>query len=355
MARELLELGAMELLELGGFNRAVLSGMEDFNTSSPVLNIFRMVEFMEDPYAGILEPGDQITSRQAAIGQRLKTLSVMQRRGLTREVGLSGIENKELFKRSMSLCETLNGLALVSTEWEIDELGKKRKIFKKIQKVAKSVGKKVVKVVKSPAFLTVAGIAAGFIPGVGAVAGPALLAAASARAAYVKKAKAAKGQSMSWDETLGGQLAPIAATVQAAGMFGLMPDKEGTQQLMDSMPAGVQQQASGLVPGIANQIQTVGPDNFMSTVLKALGQGNAMNTVSGGGFDISGILDAIKGKIGGAEEAGKQDVLNSGAAAGQLEAVKKGLEEPFPTWGYVAIGGGVLIASTTIIAVAISK
>lgn len=350
MATGLLELGAVELLELGAFRRAILSGAGEFDSPSPVLNLFRMVEFMEDPYAGLLEPGEQITPRQAAIAQRLKTLSVLERKGLSREVGLSGVSHRDLIARSATLCRTLNGLVLYEIEGNGLGKGLKKKL-KKVKKEAKKVAKKAVKVVKSPAFIAALGVAANLIPGAGQAISAGLLAAAAARAQYVK----AKGGKMSTLDQVAGDVAPALAMSQAAGALGLGP--QGAKELYNSMPSSIQALADKMVPGLKQQIQTVGVDNFQDAALKALGQSAALNSLfSGAGAALDSklaeVLDMVKGKLGKAAEAGEQDLKNTAAASGELNAVELALsrsEDRFP-WVPIAVAAGTLAGVGVILA-----
>jgi len=354
-ATELIQLGALELIELG---QAHTMGAADIEIS-PVIQMFRMVEFMEDPLSDVeLQEDEEMIPQAKAIADRLRTASRSARKALRPTLGSSMGSFDDIMAGIVADRRRLEAAILSGSDLGKSFRKKIKKVVKKVQKTASVVGKKVVKVVKSPAFLTVAGIAAGFIPGVGAVAGPALLAAASARAAYVKKAKAAKGQSMSWDEALGEQLAPVVATVQAAGMFGLMP--EGGQQLTDSMPVSVQQQASGLVPGIASQIQQVGPENFIATALKALGQSSAISDLfKGSGSSLpSGLSDIFSRFTGGdadkAKRAGEEDLRNTAAASGEGGVVGMALDRGAPSefpWVPVIVAGGV-VGTVSVIALA---
>jgi hypothetical protein len=347
-ATELIQLGALELIELG---QAHTMGATDIETS-PVIQMFRMVEFMEDPLSDVeLQEDEEMIPQAKAIAERLRTASRSARKALRPTLGSSMGSFDDIMAGIVADRRLLEAAILSGSDLGKSFRKRIKKVVKKVQKTASAVGKKVVKVVKSPAFLTVAGVAAGFIPGVGAVAGPALLAAASARAAYVKKVKEAKGESMSWDEVLGEQLAPVVATVQAAGMFGLMPDKEGAQQLTDSMPEGVQQQAAGLVPGIASQIQQVGPENFIATALKALGQSSAISDLfKGTGSSLpSGLSDIFARFTGGdadkAKRAGEEDLKNSAAATGEGGVVDTALDRGAPSefpWVPVLVTGGVV-------------
>ena len=170
---QLVELGAAHLIELGSPPNPV---------QSPVLDLFQIVNFLETPYAGIeLEPGESISARQRALAERLRTLSMMERRALVNRQGLKGLGYVDLIDEMAGLARELDGL------YRGNQI-----LGKSFKKKLKSIGKKVVKVVKSPAFLSVVGVAANLIPGVGQIASAALLTTAGVMAKKQQEKKAKK-------------------------------------------------------------------------------------------------------------------------------------------------------------------
>lgn len=335
MAIELIELGATELIELGAFYKHVLSAVEQIESPSPVVSLFRIVEFIEDPFAGIeVEPGESISAKQKAIAQRLRTISRMTRKSLIKEASLGDLSYSSLMSESMRLAAILNMMGD-----EAISLGK-FKIGNKLKKISKKIGR----VVKSPAFLSVAGLAANLIPGAGQVASAALLGAAGVMARKKQAEAQAKGKKVKAEDLIIGSVAPALAMSQAAAAFGI-GSKEGADALYSSMPKPIQDEAQKLVPGVANQIQAVGQENFLATALKALGQSGAISELFRGTGASLGplqdILDKIAGGGGKAVEAGEQDIKNIAAAVGSErvvdEALSRGSPSKFP-WPWVGVG-----------------
>lgn len=384
-------LGATELIELGSTRY-----MGQTVGSSPVLQLFKIVDYVEDPFRGIeLEPGESFSPKERAIMERLHTASTFTRRGL-----VSGDGFGESMQVSASLAAILDDL-----ENGDFELGKKKK------KGLKAIGGKVMKVVKSPAFLTVIGVVANLIPGVGQVASAALLTAAGAMAKKQQAAKqkagikkqerfaAAESSKMEagqieeyykanqgafssvgytpevWstfsiaqkkdviqkgaDGTLQPYLTPEAKTqaAQSAGMSQAMQNVYGSALPgsgidQSQLPPDVQKAAASAAPEYQKQIETVGKDNFMATALKSVGQAGAMDSIfKGVGLELPAGLSELFGgkslaKDGKAYEAGVQDLKNSAAAVGSLDTVSAALDagstSTFPIVP-VAIGVGSLV------------
>lgn len=192
MERRLLQLGSTRLLELGSLRLLELGSVRSGVSVSPVIDIFSLVNTIEDPYAatGVTPP----TAQAAAVAERLRVIARNRRRELTGGISLSGIDQigMELAHLRGILSASAQNLKDLDDGYSLQEvydpqLGKS--LFKKIVKYAlpspkllkkseKIVVKKVVKVVKSPAFLAVAGILVNIIPGIGQVASGLLLAAA---------------------------------------------------------------------------------------------------------------------------------------------------------------------------------
>lgn len=339
MATELIQLGATELIQLGNLRYL---GQATLPSASPVVQLFRMVDYLENPLSDVeLEPGESVSPKEKVIAERLQTLSRFARKGLVRRAALGDYSFSGLMGEQARLAE-----ALAQDIGQAFELGKRKK------RGLKKVAGKVVKVVKSPAFLGVVGLAANVIPGAGQAISAAALAAAAARAKQEQAKAAAKGKKVNPLDLVIGDVAPALAMSQAAAALGL-GSKEGSKQFFDSMPKPIQDAAEKLVPGISGQIQTVGAENFWATALKGLGQSSAISDlVKGAGAKIPGFdraLDVV-GKFdeGDAKEAGEQDLKNQGAAEGVTgtvdDAMKRGRAE-FPVIP-VAIAGGTVVVVT---------
>jgi hypothetical protein len=387
-ATELIELGATELIEMGG-----QYGMGQVSRSSPVLQLFRFVDYIEDPVKGIeLEPGESFSQKERAIAERLHTASTLSRRALVTRSGLG-----ESLSECAALAAVLDGLE----NMEIS-LGKKKKHG--ISKIAS----KAVKVVKSPAFLAVVGVAANLIPVVGQVASAGLLMASAAMAKKqeaAKQKKAVKKQerfaaaetvkmeaaqveeyyrqnqeafsSMGYtpevwktfsfdkkkdviqkgaDGTLQPNLTPEAksAAAQSAGMSLAMQNVYGSALPgpgidQSALPPEVQKEAAKAAPEYQRQIEAVGKDNFMATAMKSVGQAGAIDSMlKGVGLELPGGLSELLGgaKSGPAYEAGVQDLKNDAAAVGALDtvsdAIDRGESSGFP-WVPVGVGAGALV------------
>jgi hypothetical protein len=381
----LIELGATQLIEMG----AVHTGTSQIR--SPVLDLFQVVSFIEDPYAGVdVDPGESISPKQRAIAEQLRTISRMKRRALVNPRGLQGLGYLDLIGEMRVLAARLNGLADAE-----NELGK----FK-VKNALKKVSSKVVKVVKSPAFLSVVGVAANLIPGVGQVASAALMSAAKLSAERQQKkaikvetrrieaeqsaavnqeqnrqldayyaqyrdshftplgytpevwAKLTVPQKTDAAQKLSeGKLKPYATVsgqsnevAQAAALSAAMQNQyagqlPGEGVNLATLPPAVQAQAQALTPQYEQQIQAAGKDNFMAAALKATGQGSAIGSFfSGAGAELPGGMADMFSRFGGdAKEAGMQDIKNLAAGAGAGETVEGLLGSGFP-WVPVVVG-----------------
>jgi hypothetical protein len=194
----------MRLLELGSMRQ-----LGDLPANiSPVIQLFSMVNTVEDPYAAT---GAKPPNAQAAVvAERLRTIALARRREIHghRGMNLSGIDGlgAELAHLRGILSASAHELTEIEESEEVYDHSLGKSFFKKLKKYAlpspkllaastKSVAHKTLKVVKSPAFLAVAGIVVNIIPGIGQVASGLLLAAsmaAIASAGYARNAYAAK-------------------------------------------------------------------------------------------------------------------------------------------------------------------
>ena len=414
MAKELVEMGAVELIQLGELRYL---GQANSPTSSPVVSLFRLVDFMENPAAGIeIEKGESVSARQRAIAQQLHTASRIVRKNLAKEVTLGGYSYSysNMMAESARLAAILNEMGCESIA-----LGK-FKIGKKLKKFAKKVGK----VVKSPAFLSVVGAAANLIPGVGQAASAALLTTAGilAKKEQEKKAKKEmkKAEAMAAREAalqdeaalnayyeqyhveyldpLGytpdvwaklstaekrktierladGTLQPYVSTgaaeqaaitdpaakeqvIQAAAMSQAMHQVYGGQLPGEpvQVPPHLQPEVDRAASEYEKQILAVGKENFLATAEKAVGQAGAINALYEGlGIELPGgmkeVFDQVKG--GKAFDAGVQDLKNSAAFTGSGSVVEAALENvpgEFP-WIPVALGVGGAGLIVTLLAV----
>lgn len=176
---QLVELGAIQLIEMG---RPSL-GQATLPPKSPILDLFNIVDYIENPYKGMeLEAGETITPKERAIAERLHTISKVTRKALVNPQGLRGLGGYDLYAEMAGLAVELDRIVNDPS----NELGKSFK------KRLKKIGKKITKVVKSPAFLSVVGVAANIIPGVGQLASAALLTTAGIMAKKQQEAKAKK-------------------------------------------------------------------------------------------------------------------------------------------------------------------
>lgn len=401
MATELIQMGATELIQLGDLRYL---GQAHAPSSSPVVNLFRLVDYMENPFAGIeVEAGESISAKQRAIAQQLQTASRIVRKNLVREVGLGDYSYSQAMAESMRLAAILNEMGNQAIA-----LGK-FSIGKKLKKVAK----KVVKVVKSPAFLSVAGVAANLIPGVGQIASAALLTTAGIRAQKEKEKKAKKEmkkaeaqaarEAAKQDEAALNAyyqqyhveyLVPLGYTPEVWAKLSLAQKRTTVEQLADGTlqpyvsPQAAQQAAladpkaqqevvqtaalsqamhqvygdqlpgepiqvpSQLQPAVNHaaseyqrQIMAVGKDNFLATAQKAVGQAGAIDALYEGlGSELpSGMGDLFsKARSGKAFDAGLQDVKNSGAAVGGGGTVEEALSRGTPAgFPWVPVAAGV--------------
>ncbi|MGH9389814.1 MAG: hypothetical protein ACRD1Z_09375, partial [Vicinamibacteria bacterium] len=281
------------------------------------------------------------------------------------------------------------------------------KFFKRVAKGISKVATRIWKVVKSPAFLSVLGVVANIIPGVGQYASAALLATAKVRQmqlqqASVKKAQQAAQQGATaeeekafadyyakygaqflapagytpevWqklsladkrkvsEEAAQGKLQPVGMTqaqkdeaAKSLAMSLAMKQKYGGGSLDPSaFPPDVQQQAQQLLPEYVRQIEAVGEEKFMAAAKKAAGQGSAINSfASGAGAQLPGGMSEVFSRYTDQDaiKAGQQDIVNSGSAVGKKELTEQVIQQgqpgiPFTT---IALGIGALAVAGGIV------
>jgi hypothetical protein len=405
MARELIELGAVELLELGSFREP-----QSF-VSGAAAQLYDMVSTFEDPLAALDVHHSELPQDALETVNRIRMLSRRARFEIIRPPGLG----------EFSALGELHEITL----------GKKKKHG--IMRLHDAIHKKVMKVVKSPAFLTVAGIVVNVIPGVGQVASAGLMAAAAARTGYeqqqkqkkaVKQAKAADiaaqqqyaQQIVDYNKktqayyaaqgtqpppgsyldangqptddptkapglTASGQPAsapkptfdlPVPASAkklsaadqqvaQAAALSAAMAldngqGAAGVSAILNDLPPDIAQAAAQEVPAAQKDVKDPA---FRATALKSVGQFVAVHEMAMGTgvttlttpeeMELTRqILANATPEVERAIAAGEQDLITSGAANGQAETIqaaiakgKAALKGGIP-WGTIAlVGGGV--------------
>ena len=348
-------LSAVELVELGSLYRFL--GEAGLDTEdSPVLDIFKFVEAMENP--ALLMDGDP-DAKEKAIMARLHQISRHNRKVIINATEaelkhyqrtgsrLSGTDHLGYYHSHDTLwMQQASDLRGILDEYQYhlqdpdSELGKSffKKAVKKVKKIHKTVAKKVVKVVKSPAFLSVVGVAANFIPVIGQVASVAAFAAAGVMAKKQQQKAAASGSKKQM------QRANLMATISsiAPGVSGMVGNVVAPA-VFGTAPT------SGGAPG---QINTVGVGNFVGTTVAAVGNAVAVNQAIRGatGSNIAGpagqILHAVENnpdpKVQTAIEAGRANLMNNAAASGDLDVMRDWLGlGGLSTGAKVALGIGV--------------
>ncbi len=183
-ASHLLELGATHLLELGEAHYWM--GDTPKVVPDAIQAIYNMVNVWDDPLAATGIHDSDLTPDALQIVNRIRNINrrVTHSMGSSLQLGdISGYDDR------LQL-----GYALHQ-----HHLGKNffKKIGKAIKKIHQTVAKKIINVVKSPVFLSIAAIVVNVIPGVGQIASVGLAAAAAARKVYAQKVdqrKAVKAQ-----------------------------------------------------------------------------------------------------------------------------------------------------------------
>jgi len=178
-ASHLLELGATHLLELGESHY----WMGDTPKVVPdvIQALYNFVDVFDDPLAATGIRDDELTPEALQIVNRIRTVNrrVTHSMGSSLQLGdIAGYDDR------LQLGYALHHHVLGKNFF--------KKVVKAVKKIHKTVAKKVINVVKSPAFLSVAAIVVNVIPGVGQIASVALAAAAAARKVYAQKIDARK-------------------------------------------------------------------------------------------------------------------------------------------------------------------
>lgn len=173
MPSQLLELGATQLLELGNTRRVY---MGETPMPQTIKAVYDFVNVFEDPLAATGIDDDDLTPEALQIVNRIRTINKRVRNSLDSTLGLGDIAG---YDEVQNLAYQLNGLYLGKSFF--------KRVVKNVKRIHKTVAKKVINVVKSPAFLSVAALVVNIIPGVGQAASVALAAAAAARKVYAQK------------------------------------------------------------------------------------------------------------------------------------------------------------------------
>ena len=332
---------ATELVELGYAQRGrrPIIGRDSPQVISPFIHLYDFVDTFENPLSGSGLTLQDLDPNERAIVSELHRLSQKARMELVHPPRLG------------------EPSALIQLSSIVMELGKKKKgIFSRVHRFEKHLYRKVSKVVKSPAFLSIAALAVNIVPGVGQVASVALGAAAASRKVYeqkagekkaVKKQKAADAQAQAaytqqiidynrkTQAYYASQNLPVPANsyLDASGNPTSDPSKapglnvpaagpsqqqlaqavalssaaalndpsqaQGANALLTSVPPDVAQQAAQYVPGMA---ALASDPNMKPATVKAVGQFVAMQELAEG---------TGAGPLGGAE---------MGALASELKA-----------------------------------
>jgi hypothetical protein len=358
---------ATELIELGYAHRTpFFIGRDSPQIVSPLVHLYDLVNTFEDPLAGTGVSREELTPEGLAIIDHIHNLSKKARREL-------------VFPARMGELSAAHELCMF-----VGELGKKKGLLRKLGKIHKAVFRKISKVVKSPAFLSVAAMVVNVVPGVGQVASVGLAAAAASRKVYeqkagqkkaVKKAKEADvaaaaqyrqqlvdynrktkayydaqgipvpanqyldatGNPTSDPTKVPGlesappptqaQIAQAVALSTAAGLHD-PSQAQGANTLLMSIPPDLAQQAAQYVPAMADIAKD---PNLKPATLKAVGQFVAMQEVSEGsgagplgGEAMGNLAQEIVAQGGDdvqkAIAAGEQDLITAGSVEGADQA-----------------------------------
>ena len=329
---------ATELIELGYARRSWLGrgmGQDSPKIITPFIHLYDFVDTLENPISGLPIDRSELSPEESAIISELHRLSQKARLELVRPPRLGEV----------SALVQLSGLCY--------EIGKRhhKGLLRRIARFHKHLYRKISKVVKSPAFLSIAALAVNVVPGVGQLASVGLAAAAASRKVYETKAgqkKAVKQQKAMDAQAQAAYLAqitdynkktqayyagqnqpiPAGAYLDAGGNPTSDPAKApgvivapnaplvnppvnvqlaqavalssasalndpsqaaGANELLGSVPPDVAQQAAQLVPGMA---EVASDPDMKPATLKAVGQFVAIQEMADG----SGA-----GPIGGAE------------------------------------------------------
>lgn len=342
MAHEIVELGAIELLELG---RARLAQVDDASGSlAPLRDVINAVAYMEDPLQGIVRPGEIASGRAIAISNRLRDIARAQRHAFYEApVKIAGYAAEDLVKESVRLRAAMRGIGSVSYRKGGDKLALKLREF-----------------IDSPGFMTLVASVPLFLPGTAHDVAEALK-------GMVEKKAAEKAQmGVNW-----GAYAPaissIAVPFAAAGLSELVSASGLTNMLADlGLPANL---TTALNTGINNLISGVaaqgvnaalgmlqgGVGTVAATGATVSGSGaGTLGQMTGGGAALNNVVGAVQTGLPGATQAGVNNILNSGAAAGfgegLMDAIGLGTKSGFP-WGLALAAGGLAAAVTVVVVV----
>jgi len=173
-ASHLLELGATHLLELG--ESRYWMGDTPKAVPDAVQSIYNLVNVWDDPIAATGITDDDLTPEALQLVNRIRSVNrrVTHSMGSSVQLGdIAGYDDR--LQLGYALHRAYLGKSLF------------KRAVKAVKRVHKTVAKKVINVVKSPAFLSVAAIVVNIIPGVGQIASVGLAAAAAARKVYAQK------------------------------------------------------------------------------------------------------------------------------------------------------------------------
>lgn len=383
---------ATELIELGGargpwMGKRLIIGRDSPKIITPFLHLYDFVDTLENPLATSGLKISELDPEEQAIVGELHRLSQRARFELVHPARLGEVP------------------AVIQLYGLCSELGKRKSLSRRLGRFSKHLYRKVSKVVKSPAFLSIAALAVNIVPGVGQVASVALTAAAASRKVYegkaaqkkaVKKQKAADAAAQAqyvqqitdynkqtqayyagqhqqipsgalldangnpttdvskapgYTAVLGepfDMAAPAdtqlaqAVALSSASALNDPSQAEGANVLLDSVPPEVAQKAAQLVPAMADLAKD---PNMKPATLKAVGQFVAMEELA---------LGSGAGPLGGSEmgdlarsirEKGDSNVQKAIAAGEQdliTTAALEGADQRATTEAAIKTGQGKL-------------
>lgn len=215
-----------------------------------VQHLYDFVNVFEDPLEGTNIVKEDLTPEAVQILDRMHALAKKSREQLVMAPALGEVY-------------AFTQLGWLHAELAQDALGKSffKRAVRAVEKVHKTIAKKIEKVAKNPIFLAVAGAVVNVIPGVGQLASAALLAAAASRKVYEQKVeqkkakKAANAQQAQANAQYQQQLVQynqqVAAQYAAAGQpipVGALLDANGNASVDPRTVPGYQSSWNAVLP-----------------------------------------------------------------------------------------------------------
>lgn len=383
------------LLELGraphSFSPVHLS--QSGPRSTIVDDIVEFVAILENPLVQTYDPIERIDPRVERIAARLRAISGKNRLKLVESAKGASLSGPLAIVNASQYGQMIHDMGAMY------DLGKLGGFFSKIRKV-----------IKNPAVLKIAGLASGFIPGVGLIAAPMISAIAAKSAARqaglgaaeqmvamagaaqetystfsaIKQEQGEEAKRVAERETAVTDAKALVAEAEETGSTKLIDAAKADlkvaedavvaarPEVLSSLFPGVSpnllSKAEAFIPGIKGTIEGIGKNEFLGSALKGIGQIGGIGAMLGGtgaetslaGIDLGGVLGGITDKLSGASGlfgdilgAGITDIETSASAGGQGNAVSnaidRGLPSEFPIVP-VAIAGGVVVVGGAVFA-----